>query len=425
MRRRIIALAIVVATLALTVLAVPLALDTRSRIRADERSELARLAAITAADISAEAAAGTDPLELSRPADSATRLAVYSAAGRRQVGRGPDRLDAALGPVKPGTVREAVTGSELIVAVPISVDERLTAVVRASEAMGTLDGRVRRSWLRIGVAALAALVVATAIAVGLAHRLLRPLLRLRDAAERIGTGDVAAPHPSGLAEIDSIAAVLTASSARVEASLTRERAFSADVSHQLRTPLTGLRLTLENELEQPRSDPHEALSEALSDVDHLEATIEGLLALARDTMDRRSLIDLCDPLKARAATWQAKFQADGRQLVLMGTTAAILVRASASAISEILDVLVGNARAHACGTVTVEVERRLAVAAIRVSDQGPGLADPSTLFRRRHVDAKGNGIGLALARRLAEAEGGTLTLTNYLGHCTFELLLPG
>ena len=278
---------------------------------------------------------------------------------------------------------------------------------------------------RIGVAALAALVVAAALAVGLAHRLLRPLLRLRDAAERIGTGDVAAPHASGLAEIDAIAAVLTTSSARVEASLTRERAFSADVSHQLRTPLTGLRLTLENELEQPRSDPHEALNEALSDVDHLEATIEGLLALARDTMDRRSLIDLCDPLNACAATWRAKFQADGRELVLMGTTAAIQVRASASAVSEILDVLVGNARAHARGTVTVEVERRLAGAAIRVSDQGPGLADPSSLFRRRDADAKGIGIGLALARRLAEAEGGTLTLTNYVGHCTFELLLPG
>ena len=424
MRRRIVTFTIVIVTLALIILAVPFGSDIQSRIRADERSKLARLAAVTAADISVEAAAGTDSIELAASPRSSTRIAVYSAGGRRLAGNGPQRLDAALGVVPSGSVKEVSSAAELIVAVPISVDEKLIAVVRASEDSATLNTRIRAAWTRIALASLAALLVATALAVALSNRLLRPLQQLKQAAEIIGTGVIAPAVPSGLPEFDAIARALTSSHKRVEDSMSRERSFSADVSHQLRTPITGLRLTLDNELEHPRADPRKALHEALRNVDHLESTVEGLLALARDTMDRRSLIDLGHTIKARTQPWRTKLVAGGRDLVTRGLGTALPVRASAQAVGEILDVLLSNAFTHGRGVVTVEVERRPVVMSVRVSDAGPGLDDPVAVFQRRDSDSRGTGIGLALALRLAEAEGGTLALVHHQGFCRFELLLP-
>ncbi len=424
MRRRIVTFAIVIVTLALIILAVPFGSDIQRRIRADERSKLARLAAVTAADISVEAAAGTDRIELTATLGSSTRIAVYSATGQHLAGNGPLRLDATLGAVPPGLVKESSNTAELIVAVPISVDEKLIAVVRASEDSATLTTRIRAAWTRIALASLTALVVATGLAVALSNRLLRPLEQLKQAAESIGTGATALVAFSGLPEFDAIAGALTLSHIRVEESMSRERAFSADVSHQLRTPITGLRLTLDNELEHPRADSQAALHEALRDVDHLESTVEGLLALARDTMDRRSLIDLGHTITARTLPWRTKLRADGRELVTRGLGRPLPVRASTQAVGEILDVLLSNASCHARGVVTVEVQRRPVVMSVRVSDTGPGLDDPLAVFQRRDADSRGTGIGLALALRLAEAEGGTLTLVHHEGFCVFELLLP-
>ena len=135
-------------------------------------------------------------------------------------------------------------------------------------------------------------MVAAAAGLLLSRHLTRPLRRLRDAAVRLGEGDftVSAP-PSGVAELDAAATALTATARRLGDLVERERAFTADASHQLRTPLTSLRLALENELAQPRSDPTQALRDALVDVDRLEATLTDLLALARDTVADRRIAD--------------------------------------------------------------------------------------------------------------------------------------
>ena len=422
MRQRILGLAVAVTLLALAVVALPLAFDIRTRIRAEEQSKLARLAALTAADISVEGAAGSDQIELPALPDSTTHLGVYSAGGLRRSGSGPTRLDTQLGPVRAGTVLEAENSTELVVAVPIAVDEQLVAVVRASEEKVALSGRVRSSWLRIALAAAAALAVASVLAMLLAQRLLRPLQRVYEAAQRIGGDDIATPpDSSGIPEIDAIARALSAGGQRVAASLVRERSFSADVSHQLRTPLTGLRLTLENELEHPRVDRREALHDALRDVDHLGATVESLLALSRDTATRVSAIDVGRVLRDRVEWWAQKFAHDHRVLVLDTAGPAAMAHVSPQAVTEIIDVLLDNARVHAVGTVVVSLTHRAAVAAVRVTDSGPGFADPSALFVRRDHAAKGTGIGLSLARRLAEAEGGSLSLAQSAGYCVFEL----
>ena len=423
MRRRIVALVFVVTALALLLLALPLALDVNTRIRNDKRSELARVAALAAADISVNPNLGTDPIELPSQPSSLIVVGVYSATGHRVAGAGPGVLDRQLGSIRPGIVSEADTGRDMVVAVPVAVEEQLRAVVRAAEPTSAIRRAVRMSWLRIAMVAVVALSLATAVAVALANRLLRPLRRLRGLAVDLGTVTGQRPHsPSGIAEIDAIASALMTSAQRIDASLQRERAFSADVSHQLRTPITGLRLTLENELEHPTGDP-EVLREAVGTVDRLEATVEGLLLLARDAHHPRTS-DCTATLSERAQRWHRDLASDGRALLFEPGPDPIAVAMSNQAIGEIVDVLVNNARLHATGTVTLSVQRRAGFVTIAVADEGPGLADPNAAFRRRDTSATGAGIGLALARRLAEAEGAQLVLGEHTAFCRFELIIP-
>ena len=425
MRRRIVGLVFVLTAAALLMLSVPLGLEVRNRIRSDERSKLARSAAITAADISVEATIGSDPIELPLTIPGGPRLAVYSAGGIRMVGDGPARLDSALSPIRAGHVADATTASELVVAVPIAVDEEVRVIVRAAQSRSIVTNAARSSLVRVGLAALLALAAATVAAVALSNKLLRPLRSLHTMAHRIGTADSHRPQSnrsSGIAEFDAIANALESSAARVDQSLTRERAFSADVSHQLRTPLTGLRLALENEIEQPQVDHLIALRHALTDVDRLTATVESLLSLARDTSDHLGVVDCVPTVTERVAAARRRFNEEGRN-VHFRADGPMRVRATTAAINEIVDVLLSNAQQHATGAVTVRVEHRANHVVVSVQDEGPGISMPAAVFVRRDVHATGTGIGLALGRRLAQAEGGDLMLTHHDSFSRFELIL--
>src|SRR5262249_45568435 len=149
----------------------------------------------------------------------------------------------------------------------------------------------------------------------LARHLTRPVQRLRDAAVRLGEGDFTATAPeSGLPELDAVASALSTTGQRLGALVERERAFSADASHQLRTPLASLRLAIESELVQPRADSSLALRDALTDVDRLEATLTHLLALARDKPTDRRPIDLRLLVDAIDSTWRRRLAPLGRPL---------------------------------------------------------------------------------------------------------------
>ncbi len=427
MKRRMVAFTFVVTALALLALAVPLGLDVRSRIRIDERAELAKLAAIAAADIGATPLLGSDPIELATPLDSTTQLGVYASDGRRIAGTGPSRLDLVLTALAQGRVTEVTANGQIVVAVPISVDERLTAIVRAAEPQRVLHRATRAAWVRITFAAFAALALATAFAALLANRLLRPLDAVHGRAQRLGTGDVDGPWiDSGLVEIDTIAAALQESAYRIDASMTRERAFSADVSHQLRTPVTGLKLTLETELEHPRPDPTIALTEALRDVEVLEIKIETMLSLARDTMTQHPAINVVALVESRITMFTYRAISAKRNIALTSSPELPNIQTSPRAIGEILDVLIDNALVHAQGTIHIGVESRTIGAAITVSDQGPGIGNSVALFEEGPAlqPTKRSGVGLPLARRLAQAEGAQLLLAHRDGYCRFELILP-
>jgi signal transduction histidine kinase len=231
--------------------------------------------------------------------------------------------------------------------------------------------------------------------------------RLAESAEQLGAGGIVlAPEPTGVAEFDVLGETLASSSARIAEALARERAFSADVSHQLRTPLTGLRLMLE-------SEPTTVEPRALAEVDRLQRTVDDLLALSRDRPTGEHDIDVADTVRSAGERWTPLVAAHQRNLIVDTTGQPCLVRASATAIGQIIDVLVDNAVTHGAGTIRLTYRRAAGGIAIDVSDDdGPGVALPDSerIFQRGH--GTGHGLGLTVARSLAEGARGRLLLTN-------------
>lgn len=422
MRRRIVAAILAVTALAETLFAIPLALTIQRRLGDQDRLELTQLAALAANRVAGNRLnpAGLAGFEREQ------RLGLYDPGGNLVDGRGPARLE----PVAPGAMSDRVLDAKqdgwLVVIVPSIAAGRVQGLVRIAEPLAAGAARAHRVWLELAALACAALALSAAAALGLARRLTRPLENLGRDAVRIGDGDFTVKAgTSGIREIDSVGANLTKTAERVNSLFAREQAFTADASHQLRSPLTGLRLTLEAELAHPRPDRRTALSQALVDVERLEATIDDLLRLARDTAAERSPVDLRQVLDDLERRWQDGFTRAGRRLTVDSGSDLAAPTVSGAALTHVLDVLVDNAQRHGGGDVAVRARCHRRAVSVSVTDQGPGVADPVAVFERRHSPSGGTGIGLALARRLTEAEGGRLRLRAGAGEgTTFEVTLP-
>ena len=145
------------------------------------------------------------------------------------------------------------------------------------------------------------------------RRLARPIDRLAVAAARLGDGDFTIrSEPSGVREVDEVSQALDTTAQRLEETLSRERAFTSAASHQLRTPLTGLRVNLEAARLDPAGDLDGRLDTALAEVDRLERTIDDLLALARDTGTPRSELDVEAVLATVEEGWHGRLATAGR-----------------------------------------------------------------------------------------------------------------
>ena len=250
-------------------------------------------------------------------------------------------------------------------------------------------------------------------------RLVRPLEELATAAGQLGAGDFTVRGPrTGIAEIDRVGEALDATAARIAETLERERAFSAEASHQLRTPLTGLRLQLEAALETPDADPRAAIRAGIASADRLERTIEDLLALGRERRAPRAELDSTPSWRRSGRPARRCFRRTGARC---GSPAQDPppARVAAAAVRQVLGVLLDNAATHGRGTVTLVARDAGGALAIDVADEGPDLGETDPFA----TAAAGHGIGLRLARSLAEAEGGRLRLSRP-DPPTFTLLLP-
>jgi signal transduction histidine kinase len=424
-RRRILGAIVAVTAVAVALFALPLALAVQHLYHSEAVVRLEREATRATASVPDTFKTSGDPVELSAPSD-ATQLALYSTDGRLVTGSGPTTIEPSVRAAFGGRVAEHTDEARIVVAVPVADEERVVAVVRAALPAAVVDARVRRAWLAMAALAAGAVTVAALVARTLAGRLSRPVDALALTAARLGDGDFSVrAGRSGVAEVDAVAATLDATAERLGQLLARERAFSADASHQLRTALAGLRLRLEAARLLPGADQGQAIADALVEVDRLEATVEQLLALARDAGVARDRLDLPQVLHTVEQGWHGRLGAAGRPLRFRLDGELPTVRASEAAVMQVLDVLVGNATDHGSGAVTVRVRTAPGGLAIEVGDEGPGMAgDPERVFVRRSMSAVGHGIGLALARSLAEAEGGRLLLQRPEPNPVFALLLP-
>jgi signal transduction histidine kinase len=415
-RRRILAVALSAVVLAVLLLGIPLAVAIRHTALTEERGELERAALRAAATVSPSYRSG-DPIELPPPEDP-IRTAVYTPDGARVVGPGPDMLDSqALGAGR-GAVVDADDGDTLREALPVTVDERVIAIVVASSPRSAVSAAVTTRYLELGGLALLALLAAGAFAWWQASRLTAPMRRLASAATALGAGDFSVRPPvSGVAEIDETSRALAATAQRLEAQIARERAFTTRASHQLRTPLTRLRLELETGLAGDGETLERSAREALDTADHLAMTVDDVLALAVEEREPAASLPLEDLLNELVGYWQGTFAREDRPLRLV-TEPGLVAAASAAAVRQVLQVLIDNAYRHGRGTVTITARATAGAIALDVADRGTSVVPWPP-------EAKPAGqLGLAMARSLAESQGGRLLLDAGMDGTRFTLLVP-
>ncbi|MET8653351.1 MULTISPECIES: sensor histidine kinase [Nocardia] len=271
----------------------------------------------------------------------------------------------------------------------------------------------------VALAVLVSLAAAAAVAVVTARRVADPLRDVAARAARLAMGDFRPdPRRHGISELDRVSDVLDSATVEIAGRLQREHALVADVSHQLRSRLTAVRLRLD-EL-SAHSDPevvHEA-EEAMAQVDRLTEAIDDLVRASRDEdAADRDPIPVMDELSGVVEEWKHPFTEAGRTLVLTGDQS-LSAPITASRLREAAAVLVDNALMHGGGTCTVSVRTvrpgnaREPLVCVEVADEGDGIRDELAphIFDRGFSAGGSTGVGLALARALIEADGGRLEL---------------
>jgi signal transduction histidine kinase len=422
-KRRIVLSIVGVTVVALLVLGVPLAVAVARLYRSQEVLQLEREAneALSSVRTSTVAHGGHTKIGSDDPAN---RFVVYDGSGTRLGGKGPARADETARHALNGDSADARIGDRTIVAVPINGDRGVVGALRASRSSDRYAGRTRRAWLVMGLFALAAITVAGLLAWWQARRLARPIDELVTTAQRLGGGDFSARiEPSGIHELDQVGSALNTTSARLGHLVGRERAFSSDASHQLRTPIAGLRIQVESALLVHDVDAESTLQALLPPIDRLEETVEDLLRLARDTDVDRTPLNAASLLDHAGNEWRDRLAGSGRELKIVTDDDLDSPVVAEPAIREIMHVLIANAERHGAGTVTIAARSNVPGALVlQVSDEGQTTLDPRRIFERR-TSGK-HGVGLALARSLAEAEDARLVLERPGPSPMFAIVIP-
>ncbi len=274
-------------------------------------------------------------------------------------------------------------------------------------------------WTALALVALAvalSVVVGTGVALLTAGRLVTPLTDVARRAARLGSGDFRTfRRRYGIAELDRVAEVLDSSAQDIAALIARERDLAGDISHQLRTRLTGLRLRLEELADYPDPLVAQEVQEALDQTDRLVTVVDDLLANARSERAAGAReVALFDELAEIETEWRPRLAEADRQLTVR-CPRDIVVHATAGRLREAIGVLVDNSLLHGAGAVGLTVRaapRGGGMVVLEVSDEGPGIPDGlvAHIFDRGVSTASSTGIGLGLARAFIEADGGRLEL---------------
>ncbi|WP_129842256.1 ATP-binding protein [Streptomyces sp. RFCAC02] len=394
MRRRLISSTLAVVLVVLAVFGLSLFFVEAQTIESSARDRLEAEAARTLADVESRIANGedvtADAMRASVPADRFVEIVLPGRSPVR-VGERPDGEVMA-------SEQTGVHGETVTVSQPRS---------QISEEIG-------RMVTIILVVALLAVAAAVLLAVRQARRVAAPLTDLAETAERLGSGDPRPRHRRyGVAELDRVADVLDASAERIARMLTAERRLAADASHQLRTPLTALSMRLEEIIAtEDRDTVQEEATIALTQVERLTDVVQRLLTNSRDPrLGSAVAFDLDEVVVQQIEEWKPAYRGAGRAIVHSGR-AGLRAVGTPGAVSQVLACLVENSLMHGAGTVALRTRTTGNQAVIEVTDQGQGVPAElgSRVFERTVSGRNSTGLGLAVARDLAEADGGRLEL---------------
>jgi signal transduction histidine kinase len=443
--RLLLALAYVL-VLAIVALEIPLALSLRERVDAEVRSQARSQAEVVAATVAGDLDQPRTLADAAATAAAAVRgrvVIVDRAGGLLADSAGTDRLGTDYGdrpeiaqtlrtgtPVQDQRHSDTLNQDILVTSVAILENRARVGAVRITQSVGAVSRATRRATLGLAAIGLLVLLLGLAAGVVIARQIAGPLRRLDDAAARVAEGDLSVrARVEGSAEQRSLARTFNAMTARLERLVAGQRDFVADASHQLRTPLSGLRLRLE-EAQAASADPevHEELDAAMAELDRLAAIISELLVLSQagEVDAPPEELDLDDAVRRAAARFDG---AQGGRVTAVEAASGAPAIAPPADLDRVLDALIENALRYAGGEVTVVARP----GGIEVLDRGPGLADGEldAVFERFHrgqagrAGPSGTGLGLPIARELARRWGGDVELSNRAdGGATARVTVP-
>ena len=309
-------------------------------------------------------------------------------------------------------------GNIAVAAAPILDAGELAGVVRISRDVQTVEENVGRATAAIAAVALGGLLAGLVLALAIARSLARPLSRLAATARRLGDGDLSARAGTleGGSEVHELAGSFDEMASRVERTVRAQREFVANASHQLRTPLTGIRLRLEAGIAESADESvRTQLRAADKEVDRLAQIIERLLTMASQIEEGRvTRSDLSDAASRAVRRWEERAAQTSSSVRGSTDRGAVPAAADPHDVDQILDVLIDNALNYAPGSVEVSAADDAGRAVVSVADRGSGIPSDEVarvterFFRGRGAVPGGSGLGLAIARELAERWGGGL-----------------
>lgn len=449
MKRRLLVSYLSITAFVLLILAIPFGVlyanSVERRLTSDIQSDAFALA-IRAQDAIEEAGSAAGAEEALRSIvrryqrDSGGSVVIVDAGGATLARSGDGR--GRLGPaadVNDPEIRKALSGTQasgiravtprhkvLFVALPVGSPSGIRGAVRISYPASVVDQRIQHTWLLLAATGGAVLGIVFLVSLLLARSVTRPLGELERAAEALGAGDlsVRAAVPSGPDEVRVLAESFNATAARLEQLVGAQRAFVADASHQLRTPLAALRLRLENLEADVSGHAAEDLEGALAEVRRLSRLVDGLLALSRaeQSTSAPASLSVAAILDGRLGAWEA-FAAERNVRIEATVDDAHSVRATPGRLEQVIDNLLNNALevAPAGSAVCLSASGRGTWVELRVSDEGPGMSAEErarafdrfwqSASARREGRSNGHfGLGLAIVRELVVADGGAVRL---------------
>lgn len=449
LRARLLAAIAYVLLLAIVAYGVPLGLALSARVNAEVRSQALTQSYLVAAT-AAHLLGPSTRVELATLARSAAtsirgRVLIVDRGGRvladsarpAQVGvsyRSRPEIVAALAghPVQLQRASRTLGTELLATALPIVRDGRTAGAVRVTESVAAIDQAIRRVELAILLVGGLVLALGLVAASVLAGQLGGPLRRLEHVARRVARGDLRARAVvEGSREQRSLSSSFNHMTDRIEALLTSQRQFVADASHQLRTPLTGMRLRLEEARALTSSaDVHTELDAAIGELDRLSRTVDDLLA--RSSASQRtpaaSAVELEQLARDAAARWRAPAREHGITVAARREHEPGIIWADRSDLERALDALIENAIRYSPAETTVTIAA--APGRVEVRDRGTGIApsERDRVFERFRrggaglTGPSGHGLGLPIARELARGWGGEITISARPGGGTIATL---